>query len=152
MTIGAGARGSVVSRVVGAVVAVVGLAALAVGTVHSARATDAQASAPVVAAWRLDLAYYDCLATQAHSLVRPGQTVVVSRADPGAWATLAKVVGPFAVLTDRRPGHVVLTLATSPGPGSCLGSVVLAHDPSGAVRTGTGASLAGHRSPPPTPL
>jgi hypothetical protein len=132
--------------------ALVCLGALAVGAVHGGRAASAQGSPAQVSAWRLDAAYYGCLATQVHTLIGPGQVVDVSTADPGAWVTLDKVVAPFAVITTRRAGHVVLTLANRPGPGSCLGSVVVARGPSGVVRIGTGGSLGGHRMPPQTPL
>ncbi|HEY7947714.1 MAG TPA: hypothetical protein VID75_08560 [Acidimicrobiales bacterium] len=146
------ARGSLISRVTAGALAVACVAGLAVGAVRGVRATAAQADPGEVSAWRLDLAYYDCLSTQAHSLVHRGETVDVSMSDPGLGVTLAKVVAPFAVITARPSGHVVLTLVTRPGPGSCLGSVVVARDPSGAVRDGRGGSLVGHRQPPPTPL
>ncbi|HVC71161.1 MAG TPA: hypothetical protein VNC61_12975 [Acidimicrobiales bacterium] len=146
------ARVSVVTRVVAAGLVGVGLAGLAVGAVRGVRATAARADPAEVSAWRLDLAYYDCLSAQAHSLLYRGETVDVSMADPGSGVTLAKVVAPFAVISDRRSGHVVLTLVARPGPGSCLGSVVVAHDPTGGVRTGGDGSLGGRRSPPATPL
>jgi len=148
----ASAAAALAARGGAAVLACVCLGSLVVGAVHGGRAAAARETPSQVSAWRLDLAYYGCLSAQTHSLLRPGQVVDVSTADPGAWVTLAKVVAPFAVMTTRRPGHVLLTLATRPGPGSCLGSVVVAREPSGAVRLGTGGSLPGHRLPPQTPL
>jgi hypothetical protein len=152
MTSHARARVPVVSRIAAIGLAGACVAGLAVGAVRGVRATAAQADPAEVAAWRLDLAYYDCLSTQAHSLVHGGETVDVSMSDPGAWVTLAKVVAPFAVITARSSGHVVLTLRTRTGPGTCLGFVMVARDPSGAVRDGRGGSLTGHRQPPQTPL
>jgi hypothetical protein len=143
---------SIPSRVITFGLLGAGLAALTFGAVHGARSSSVQARPAQVAAWRLDIAYYDCLSAQAHSLVHRGETVDVSMADPGPGVTLAKVVAPFAVLTDRARDHVVLTLVTRPGPGTCLGSVVMARDPSGTRRTGTGASLPGRARPPQTPL
>jgi hypothetical protein len=146
------ARLVMAGSVASALVALVGLGSLAVGAVHGGRGSSAQGSPAQVSAWRLDAAYYGCLSAQAHSLIRPGQVVDIPVSDPGAWVTLAKVVAPFAVMSTRRSGHVVLTLANRPGPGSCLGSVVVVQELSGLVRTGTGGSLTGHRVPPPTPL
>lgn len=139
-------------RGLGALAALVAAAAtLGVGAVHGARLVPAEASDAQAAAWRLDAAYYRCLAVQARSLVAPGETVSVSRADLGAWGTLAKVVAPFAVMTDR-PGHVVLSLRHQPGAGSCLGTVVVARTPGGRVEVGRGAAVAGPGPPPTTPL
>jgi hypothetical protein len=148
---GATAR-AVASRVAGGAVVVAALAGLGVGAVHGARAQAAQAAPAETARWRLDVAYYDCLSAQVHSVVHRGQVVDVSTADPGAWGTLVKVVAPYAVVTTVRSGHEVLTLASRPGAGSCLGSVVVARYPSGVVRVGTGASLPGAGAPPQTPL
>ena len=139
------------SRIVAGALVIACVTGLAVGAVHAVRATAAQAAPAEVSAWRLDLAYYGCLSAQAHSLVHRGQTVDVSMTDPGLGVTLAKVVAPFAVITAHRSGHVVLTLVLRPGPGTCLGSVVVARDPSGAVHDGRG-SLEGRRMPPQTPL
>lgn len=145
------AGASVLGRVAALALAGMCGAGLAVGAVRGVRATTARAGPTEVAAWRLDLAYYDCLSAQAHSLVHAGETVDVSMTDPGPGVTLAKVVAPFAVITDRASGHVVLTLISRPGPGTCLGSVVVARDPSGVVHQGRG-SLLGHEIPPQTPL
>ena len=70
-----------------------------VGAVHGVRTTASLSNGAAVASGRLDVSYYDCLAAQAHSLVGPGQAVVLSMADPGDWATLGKVVTPWARVT-----------------------------------------------------
>ncbi|HXR27129.1 MAG TPA: hypothetical protein VN771_04645 [Candidatus Baltobacteraceae bacterium] len=139
------------SRIVAVTLMLACVTGLGVGAVRGIRATAAQADPTEVSAWRLDLAYYDCLSAQVHSLVHRGQTVDVSMTDPGPGVTLAKVVAPFAVITAHPSGHVVLTLVTRRGPDTCLGSVVVARDPSGAVHDGRG-SLGGRRMPPQTPL
>ncbi len=140
-------------RLAGTAVGVVAFLCLAVGAVHGVRTTAALSDGAAVASGRLDVAYYDCLATQAHSLVGPGQTVVLSMANPGDWATLGKVVAPWArVSRDAGRATAVLSLEPKPGPGSCLGDVVVARYPSGATRRGTGASLPGSGPPPATPL
>jgi len=138
---------------VGLALALVALGALVVGSVHGARSSVGRADAGAVASARLDDAYYECLAAQAGSLVGPGLLVDVSTADPGSWATLVKVVAPRDVLTTAQTGSVaVLTLTRRPGPGACLGSVVVARYPNGSVRDGTGGSLPGDESPPPPVL
>jgi hypothetical protein len=140
-------------RLVGLALALVALGALVVGSVHGARSSVGRADAASVASARLDDAYYGCLAAQAGSLVGPGLVVDVSTSDPGSWGTLVKVVAPRDVLTtDQGRSAAVLTLARRPGPGACLGSVVVARYPDGTVRQGTGGSLPGDESPPPPVL
>jgi hypothetical protein len=139
-------------RLAGLAVGLVAAAGLAVGAVHGARSTGAQADDRQVALGRLDVAYYDCLAAQVHSLVGPGQIVAVSTANPGNWATLAKAVAPWAVMIeDQRRAVAVLSMAPRRGTGACLGSVVVARYPGGRVRVGTGGSLPGDEPPPMTP-
>lgn len=142
-----------VVRLAGLVVGLVALGGLVVGAVHGARSTATQADGHQVALARLDDAYYDCLATQVHSLVRPGQVVVVSTANPGNWVTLSKVVAPWAVMAeDRGRAVAVLSLGSRHGTDACLGSVVVARYRDGTVRDGTGASLPGDEQPPPPVL
>jgi hypothetical protein len=140
-------------RLAGLVVGLVAVVGLTVGAVHGARSSGAQADDEQVALAHLDVAYYDCLAAQVHSLVGPGQVVVVSTANPGNWATLAKAVAPYATMTeDQRQAVAVLSMAPRHGAGACLGSVVVAHYADGRVRVGTGGSLPGDEQPPMTPL
>ncbi len=143
----------VAGRLAGLALGLVAAAGLAVGAVHGARSAGAQADDQQVALGQLDVAYYDCLAAQVHSLVGPGQVVAVSTANPGNWATLAKAVAPWAVMTDdQRRAVAVLSMAPRRGTGACLGSVVVARYPDGRVRVGTGGSLPGDEPPPMTPL
>jgi hypothetical protein len=140
-------------RLAGLAVGLVAVAGLTVGAVHGVRSTATQADEQQVALGRLDVAYYDCLAAQVHSLVGPGQVVAVSTANPGNWATLSKAVAPWAVMTEDEPRAVaVLQMAPRHGAGSCLGSVVVARYADGRVRVGTGSSLPGDEPPPMTPL
>ena len=140
-------------RVLGLAVGLVASAALVLGAVHGVRSTAADADDSALASARVDVAYYACLAAQVHSLVRPGEVVAVSTADPGTWATLSKAVAPWAVIT-ASPGQAVAVLSLQPrhGGGACLGQVVVARARDGLVRRGTGASLPGDEPPPPTPL
>ncbi|MHB1777224.1 MAG: hypothetical protein ACYCU7_14715 [Acidimicrobiales bacterium] len=132
------------------VVAVVGLGA---GAVHGARSAASLAGARSVAAANLDDRYYDCLTTQARSLVPPGRRVVISTANLANWGTLGKAVAGWAVVTrHRRRAVAVLSLAADHGPGACLGSVVVARYADGAVRRGHGASVPGPGPPPAEPL
>lgn len=144
---------SLALRLVGLGLALIALGALVAGSVHAARSAVGRAGPVAVSSARLDVAYYGCLAAQTGSLVGPGLVVDVSTADPGAWATLVKVVAPRDVLTtDEGRSVALLTLARRRGPGACLGSVVVARYRDGSVRAGTGGSLPGDEAPPPTPL
>jgi hypothetical protein len=135
------------------VVAGAALAGLVAGAVHGVRSTTALASSAQVASATEDDAYYACLTTQAHHLVRPGQVVDIDRDDLTSWATLGKVVAPWAVVTtDAHRAVAVLSLRTATGGASCLGVVVVARYADGQVRTGRGATLPGRGPPPATPL
>jgi hypothetical protein len=140
-------------RLLGLAVGLAALCGLAVGAVHGARSSGAQADDQQVTLAQLDVAYYDCLAAQVHSLVRPGQVVVVSTANPSNWATLSKAVAPWAVMTeDQRRAVAVLSMSPRHGARTCLGSVVVARYADGRIRVGTGGSLPGDEQPPMTPL
>lgn len=129
------------------------VAGLAVGAVHGARSAASLEGPRAVARANLDDRYYACLTAQARTLVRPGQTVEISTANLGDWGTLAKAVAGWAVLTDHRArAAAVLSLESLPGPGACLGSVVVARYPDGSVRRGVGAAVPGSGPPPSQPL
>lgn len=140
-------------RLVALVVAVAALIGLVVGAVNGVRSADADARPSSVAGAQLEDAYYSCLSTQAHSLVRPGQTVAIPINPLADFVTLAKVVTPWTPITFRPTGAAaVFSLRTSRSPGACLGTVVVARYPDGRVRRGTGASLPGRGPLPVTPL
>ena len=134
------------TKFVAPVIALVAITGLVIGALAGLHSVNAQASAKQVHLSQLDDDYYACLAVQAHSLVRPGQTVELSPANPGAEGILAKVVASWTVITaDRARAAAVLSL-TLPGTGSCLGSTVVATYPTGTVRRGTGASIRGSQA------
>jgi len=140
-------------RLTAVTVALVATVALAVGATAGARSAATLAGRPNVETARLDVAYYRCLTAQARSLVRPGQTVDVSMANVANWVTLSKaVVGWTPVTLYPNQAVAVLTMQPRHGPGSCLGSVVVAYYRDGRVRQGTGGSLPGDEQPPSTPL
>jgi hypothetical protein len=129
------------------------LTGLAVGAVHGVRSATSLTTPRAVAQAARDDRYYQCLSAQARTLVRPGQTIEVSSANLGNWATLAKAVASWTVLTDdRRQAVAILSLEPRRGSGACLGSVVVAHYRDGSVRWGWGASLPGPGPPPQQPL
>jgi hypothetical protein len=142
--------GAVVSGLLLALGAAVGLG---FGTVHATGARDALQTPAAVASARLDVAYYDCLTTQAHSLLRPGEAVSIHGDPTAPLVTLTKVVGGWVDLVpagEPVPRH--LDLVATHGRNGCLGTVVvLTSTGPGGHRTtvvGRGASVPGHRSPP----
>jgi hypothetical protein len=143
-------RGAAWTRLAVALLAVGALCAMGIDAAHGVRTTVALAGDRSVATARLDDAYYHCLAVEAHSLARPGETVDVLNNDTAAGVTLGKAVAPWAALTtNAAKAGVLLTLFPWHGDNSCLGSIVVARYPSGAVRLGTGQTLEG--GPPPQP-
>ena len=135
-----------------ALVALVGQAARGTQTV------DVQLRSRAVHDAALDDAFYACLDTQAHSLVRPDQTVTLGGGNLADVVTMIKGFGSWVTVADRASrAEVVLTLHDgSPGPGTCLGATVIAtfRGPGGhdVVRVGTGAEVAGPGPPPAPPL
>lgn len=146
------------SRLVAAIVAVLCLGGLGVQALHGNAVVSQQRSARTVADALLDDAYYDCLDTQAHSLIsphtpvryRPGVTLgesIVLNKTVGSWIDVAVPgTSPVAFLGIRHTG----------GPGSCLGDVVVAkfRTPDGRwiTRFGHGAAVPGNGPPPAPPL
>jgi hypothetical protein len=131
---------------------------LAVGAVHGVRSTTSLSTDRQVATWNLDNRYWACLDTQARSLVRPGAHIWLTDVNFGTAIALEKLLAPWVYLVNRpEQASAYLTLRTQPGPGSCLGSVVVGRFPGPAgpgsiVKVGRGASLPGHEQPPATPL
>ena len=144
--------------VVGAVVAVVALVALAGQAVRGDRTVGVQLATGTVHDATVDDAFYACIDTQAHSLVRPGQTVTISTDNLADVVTMIKGFGSWVTVADPASrADVVLTLHDGvPGPGTCLGTEVVAttRGPGGrtTVRVGTGAEVPGQGPPPAPPL
>jgi len=145
--------------VAAAVIGVTAIAALSVGAVHGARLVAAANGSGQEAAWQRNTAYWDCLDTQAHSLVGPDEPVWLDAPNYPALVTLAKVVGPWAELAPARAdARVELEIVSRPGPGTCLGTVVVGRFDGRrgrwtVVRTGSGAAVPGNVFQlPSTPL
>jgi len=143
---------------VGVVVGAVALVALGGQAVRGNRVVGAQLSARSVHDASVDDAFYQCLDTQAHSLVRPGQTVVLSTDNLADVITMIKGFGSWVTVADPPSrAQVTLTLHDGPAaPGTCLGTRVVATTvgPGGVrvVRLGTGAQVPGQGPPPAPPL
>ncbi|MDA8359481.1 MAG: hypothetical protein M0Z95_24980 [Actinomycetota bacterium] len=132
---------------------------MAIGAVHGARQAQAAAQKGQVAAWQLNAAYWDCLETQAHSLVQPDEPVWVKEQQLATLVTIEKVIGPWAdQVHSPSEAQAELEIVTRPGDGTCLGEVVVGwFGPPGGPwtvkRTGSGASLPGNVFElPSTPL
>lgn len=142
----------------GAAVAIVASAGLVTGAVHGGRVIRSQEGSSTVAAARLDEAYYRCLEVQARSLVSPGTPVTLpfhGIADLSGVIDLLKAVGSWATFADPTdPAVTELSLRHVPGPGACLGVVVVARGtrPGAPDRIGSGASVPGDGPPPAMPL
>lgn len=147
-----------VVTVAGVLVAVVALVALVGQAVRGDRTVGAQLSAPAVHDATVDDAFYRCLDVQAHSLVRPGQTVALRTDNLADVVTMIKGFGSWVTVADPASrADVDLTLRDGPaGPGTCLGTRVVGTstgpDGTRVVRLGTGAQVAGQGPPPAPPL
>ncbi len=143
---------------VSALVVVVALVALAGQAVRGNRTVGVQLSVHAVHDASVDDAFYRCIDIQAHSLVRPGQTVALSTDDLADVVTMIKGFGSWVTVADPvSSADVVLTLHDGPaGPGTCLGTRVVATSigPGGTrvVRLGTGDQVPGQGPPPAPPL
>ena len=147
----------VVQTVVSVLVVVVALVALVGQAVRGDRIVGVQLAPLAVHDAALDDAFYNCIDVQAHSLVRPGQTVTISTDNLADVVTMIKGFGSWVTGADpASDAQVVLTLRDNvPGPGTCLGTQVVATTvgPHGTtVRVGTGAQVPGQGPPPAPPL
>jgi hypothetical protein len=134
-----------VLTVAGLALGVGALAALTVGSVHLARQTTAVTDPAQVHADEMDAHYYQCLNTQARSLVHPGEPVRLT-GSLAAVVTLGKVLGGWAVLTTSD--HAVQLTLLPTQAGGCYGFVVAGTFPgatgvSPIERLGHGASVRG---------
>lgn len=148
----------VLTTTVGVLVAIVALVALVGQAVRANRTVDVQLSMHAVHDARVDNAFYACLDTQAHSLVRPGQTVTLGTDNLADVVTMIKGFGSWVTVADPASrANVVLALHDgTAGPGTCLGTTVVAtyraSDGRTTTRVGTGAQVAGQGPPPAPPL
>lgn len=144
--------------VVSALVAGIALVALGGQAVRGARTVDVQLAPHAVHDAAVDDAFYACIGTQAHSLVRPGQAVTLGGTDLADVVTMIKGFGSWVTVADPPSGaDVTLTLHDgTAGPGTCRGTTVVAttRSPDGrtVVRVGSGAQVSGQGPPPAPPL
>lgn len=149
---------TVLTTVAAALILVVGLGSLVGQAVRGNRVVEVQLDPHTVDDAALDDPFYDCLDTQAHSLVRPGQTVTIDTDNLADVVTMLKGFGSWVTVADpASSADVVLALHDgTAGPGTCLGTTVVAtyHHPDGrtTVRVGTGAHVPGQGPPPAPPL
>jgi hypothetical protein len=130
---------SVAFSALGLVIGLGALATLAVGSVHLARQTTSVTDPAQVRADRVDARYYQCLDTQARSLVRPGQEVRLI-GDLASVVTLGKAVGGWTVLATGP--HVVQLSLRPARTGGCDGVVVAGRFP--AAGDGPAVERLGH--------
>ena len=145
---------------IGIAVVVAATVGLGVQAVNGARTVSVQRQSTAARNASLDDAYYDCLDTQAHSLVSPGQSVTIYADNLANFIILLKTAGSWATFADSPSSAAVqLSLRTVSGGGgrfACRSSVVVAHyaTPQHGIseRVGSGASVAGQGPPPAPPL
>lgn len=145
---------TLVAGIIVALAAVVGLGAQAVSGAHT---VDAQRQATAVHNATIDDDYYQCLDTQARSLVSANQSVAIYTPNLADFISLLKAIGSWVTFADAASSaDVRLSLRTIPGPGGCRGSVVVANfavpQQGASQRVGSGASMPGHGPPPAPPL
>ena len=149
---------TVAVTLVSCLVVAVALVSLVGQAVRGDRVVAAQLSVRSVHDALVDDAFYRCIDVQAHSLVAPGRSVTLSTDNLADVVTMIKGFGSWVTVADPASrADIVLTLRDDvPGPGTCLGTQVVAtqRGPAGRteVRVGTGAQVAGHGPPPAPPL
>ena len=130
---------------------------LGVQAADGARTVSDQRQPTTVRNAVIDDQYYQCLDTQARSLISSNQPIAIDTANLGDFISLLKAIGSWATFADSSSSaQVKLSLRTIRGSGGCRGSVVVADfaSPHRGVspRVGTGASMPGHGPPPAPPL
>ena len=107
---------TVLVTVVSALVAGVALVALGGQAVRGARTVDVQLAPHAVHDAAVDDAFYACIDTQAHSLVRPGQTVTLGGTNLADVVTMIKGFGSWVTVADpASDADVTLTLHDGTG-------------------------------------
>jgi hypothetical protein len=149
---------ALVSCLVSCLVVAVALVTLVGQAVRGDRVVTSQLSARAVHDASVDDAFYRCIDVQAHSLVPPGRSVTLRTDNLADVVTMIKGFGSWVEVADPASrADIFLTLRDDvPGPGTCLGTQVVAtrRGPDGRteVRVGTGAQVSGHGPPPAPPL
>jgi hypothetical protein len=155
--LGGGRLPATLVAVIGVLVVAVAVAGLAAQAVRGNRTVSVQRDARTTHDAALDDAFYHCIAVQAHSLVSPGQPVLLVD-DLADLITLLKGVGSWVTIANP-PSTAVASLSLQNGVrggGACLGTQVIARTPharrGAPIRIGSGASVPGHGPPPAPPL
>jgi len=145
--------------VAGLAIATCSFVALTSEALNGVRSTTNLSTQKQVNAWELDSRYWDCLETQAHSLVRPGERIWMDTTNLVYQVTLERIMANWTEFTSSaRSAQAFVTIRPDKKQGSCLGSVVegLFDGPRGPgtlVRLGTGGSVPGSTTElPETPL
>lgn len=128
-------------RLGGLAVGLLALGALGSTAFHATTTQTQLTSAHNVAAAQRSDAYYACLDTQAHMLIRPHDVVYLADPNLSRWVTFTKVVGGWADLTLHRDrASVAIGLEHIRGGGTCDGDVLvsLRVRPDGRVVMGRG--------------
>ena len=138
--------------------AVTGLVALTYSGLRSVQGIATRSSSGQMVQWQHDVSYWNCLATQARSLVGPGERVEIDKQGLASKVILEKTVGGWTrmVSSTQRPS-AVLALENDQSRHSCLGSVVVEYPPGASLRgppekIGSGGSDPGKNVLPATPL
>jgi hypothetical protein len=151
-------RGQTGRNIARSILALIALATLTLLSLQSIHAIKDASSPGQVRQWERDAAFWNCLTTQAHSLVAPGERVQINRQGLAAAVMLEKAVGGWTILvTKADQASAVLVLKSDNHRASCLGSVVAEYAPGSNLggrpeKIGSGASDRGSGSLPSTPL
>ena len=153
-----GRRGQVGRNIARTILGLIAVATLTLLSFQSIHAINDASSSGQVRQWERDAAFWNCLTTQAHSLVAPGERVQIDRQGLAAAVMLEKAVGGWTILvTKADQASAVLVLKSDNHRESCLGSVVVEYAPGSNLagrpeKIGSGASDHGGGSLPSTPL
>jgi hypothetical protein len=131
------------ATIISAVVGLLALGGIGVTAVHAARSETSLATPALVRSAAQSDDYFDCLRTQAHSLVTSHDVVYLPNPSLENWVTLTKVIGGWVRLT-LRPDSSTVAMVLSHGTGgdTCQGDylVTIRHLPGGRDRISRGRS------------
>lgn len=151
-------RRPIVSILTTIALAATGLGALTCTGFRSVQSVTNRSTPGQVAQWQEDASYWNCLATEARSLVVAGERVEIDKQGLASKVILEKTVGGWTrVVSSAQNPSAVLALENDHSRRSCLGSVVVEYPPGTRLRgppekIGSGGSDPGKNSLPPTPL
>jgi hypothetical protein len=115
-----------VGRWGGLAVLVAALVGLGGGALHGEHAETRLTAAHFSRSATQSNAYFACLSTQAHSLLRPHDVVYLSNPTLDSWVTLTKVIGGWASETlHMRQANVGLSLVSETNGPTCGGQALV---------------------------